>query len=74
MEFVDSNNVIKAYDIGNVYLSGYILYACDKNGDITYFDGYDQIHYKDGKVLIYPYDTPLRKINVLAGYYKLIKK
>ncbi|XWX30674.1 hypothetical protein TETAKXXN_CDS0035 [Staphylococcus phage PG-2021_17] len=74
MEFIDKNNVIKSYDIPNVYLRGYVLQACDKNGDTTAYDGYDQIHYKDGRILTFPFDKPIRKANVLSGYYKVSKK
>ena len=74
MEFIDKNNVIKSYDIPNVYLRGYVLQACDKNEDTTAYDGYDQIHYKDGRILTFPFDKPIRKANVLSGYYKVSKK
>lgn len=73
MEFIDKNNVIKAYDISNVYLVGFLLLPCDKNGDRLYYDC-DIIQYTKGKVLSYPYEKPLRKIDNLSAYYKVCKK
>lgn len=74
MEFIDKNGVIKAYDISNVYLPGYILMPCNKQGDIREYDGYDQIHYTGGKILGYPFNASLRKLEHLSAYYKIIKK
>ncbi|XWX29876.1 hypothetical protein KQUDLBSD_CDS0025 [Staphylococcus phage PG-2021_40] len=74
MEFIDKNNVIKAYDISNVYLPGFILIPCDKYGNILDFETKDYIQYKGGKVLSYIQDKPLRKISNLSAYYKVVKK
>lgn len=73
MEFIDKNNVIKAYDISNVYLPGFILIPCDKYGDTFLYDC-DRIYYSEGRVLSYPYNKPLRKIENLSAYYKVVKE
>ncbi|XWX32607.1 hypothetical protein LCFBJUUZ_CDS0148 [Staphylococcus phage PG-2021_76] len=72
MEFIDKNSVLKAYDIPNVYLPGFILVPCDKYGVQIYYDC-DMIYYSKGKVLSYPSDNPLRKIENLSAYYKVCK-
>ncbi|ANT44846.1 hypothetical protein HOR18_gp183 [Staphylococcus phage vB_SscM-1] len=73
MEFIDKYNVIKAYDISNVYLPGFILIPCDKYGVQIYYDC-DMIYYSKGKVLSYPSNKPLRKIKNLSAYYKVYKE
>ena len=73
MEFIDNNKVLKAYDISNVYLPGFVLIPCDKYGDIFLYDC-DIIHYTKGNILSYPYNKPLRKIENLSAYYKVCKE
>ncbi|QQV88569.1 hypothetical protein [Staphylococcus phage ZCSS1] len=73
MEFIDKYNVIKAYDISNVYLPGFILIPCDKYGSEFLYDC-DMIYYSKGKVLGYTSDKPLRKIENLSAYYKVVKE
>lgn len=70
MEFIDKNNVLKSYDISSVYLPGFILIPCDKYGDNLLYEC-DIIHYSKGKILSYPYNKPLSKIENLSAYYKV---
>lgn len=73
MEFIDKNSVLKAYDISNVYLPEFILIPCDKYGDKFLYDC-DIIHYTKGKILSYPYNKPLGKIENLSAYYKVFNQ
>lgn len=74
MDIIDSNKVIKAYNISNVYLPTSVLIPCDRLGDTVDYKNFNKIHYTQGKILGYPSNNPLHELKYLSAYYKVVKK
>lgn len=64
--------VISVFDIQNYYNEYIYLQPIDIHSNNT--DGYDCIHYKNGKILQYPFDKPLKEIELVSFRYKVVDK
>lgn len=64
--------VINVFNITSYYNENIYLQPIDKH-DME-LDGYDCIHYKNGKILQYPFDKPLSEIKLITNKYKIVDK